>query len=111
MLATPCIHSFNPEHCAACRTCPHGFQTAKCGRCSATTRPSARPAELPRPSEEYQGFEIFFVPVERGWYHRATDGTTSSESFRSAFQARRAINLMLAAKPPASATRAAKRGT
>jgi hypothetical protein len=106
MPVSPCIHSFNPEHCAACRTCRHGMQTSRCGRCSATTRPSALPAEAPRPSEKYEGFEIYFVPGERGWYHRATDGTTSSESFRSAFQARRAINVLLATPPKAG--RAAK---
>jgi hypothetical protein len=107
MPASPCIHGFTPEHCAACRTCRHGLQTAKCGRCSATTRPAGLPAEAPQPTEEYEGFEIYFVPVERSWYHRATDGTTSTESYRSAFQARRAINLLLASPPKAA--RAAKR--
>jgi hypothetical protein len=109
MVSSPCIHGFIPEHCAACRTCRHGFQTARCGRCSSTGRVTAMPAEAPRPSEAYEGFEIFFVPVERGWYHRAGDGTTSVESYRSAFQARRAINNLLEAKPAGKSVRSAKR--
>jgi hypothetical protein len=111
MVASPCIHGFIPEHCAACRTCRHGLQTARCGRCSSTGRVTALPAEAPRPSETYAGFEIFFVPVERGWYHRAGDGTTSVESYRSAFQARRAINLLLEAKPAGKSARSAKRAS
>jgi hypothetical protein len=109
MPANPCIHGFIPEHCAACRTCRHGLQTSRCGRCSATGRPASLPTEAPRPSETYKGFEIYFVPGERGWYHRASDGTISSESYRSAFQARRAINLLLATPPKAA--RASKRAS
>jgi hypothetical protein len=111
MAANPCIHGFIPEHCAACRTCRHGLQTSRCSRCSSSTRVTALPAESPRPSETYEGYEIFFVPVERGWYHRADDGQTSVESYRSAFQARRAINLLLEAKPAAKAARSAKRAS
>jgi hypothetical protein len=111
MPVNPCIHGFIPEHCAACRTCRHGVQTSRCGRCSSTGRPRALPAEAPRPPESYQGFEIYFVPVERGWYHRATDGTTSQESYRSAFQARRAINLLIEAKPAARTARASKQAS
>lgn len=108
MPANLCIHGFIPQHCAACRTCRHGMQTSRCGRCSATGRPRALPAEAPRAPESYEGFEIYFVPVERGWYHRATDGTTSQESYRSAFQARRAINQLIEAKPAAGTARASK---
>jgi hypothetical protein len=86
------------------------MQTSRCGRCSAIRRP-VLPTEAPRPSETYQGFEIYFVPVERGWYHRSTDGTTSQESYRSAFQARRAINLLIEAKPATRTARATKRAS
>jgi hypothetical protein len=95
-----CIHGFVPEHCAACRTCPHGIITSRCGRCAASA--SARSAKViaaEQPSEEYQGHEIFFIPVERSWYYRTTDGVRSRESYPSAFRARRAINEALTAGP------------
>ncbi len=96
-----CIHGFVPEHCAACRTCPHGITTSRCGRCAAaaTARQSAKAVVPEQPTEEYQGHEIFFVAVERSWYYRDADGVRSRESYPSAFRARRAINEALTAAP------------
>jgi hypothetical protein len=103
-----CIHGFIPEHCAACRTCPHGITTSRCGRCAAaaTARQSAKAVVAEQPSEDYQGHEIFFVPIERSWYFGATDGVRSRESYPSAFRARRAITEALAAGPEKSRQKA-----
>jgi len=50
----------------------------------------------PRPSEEHRGHEILYVAGERSWYIRAdAEAPRSTESFRSAFQARRAIDSLL----------------
>jgi len=64
----------------------------------------------PRPSEEHRGYEILYVAGERSWYIRAdADAPRSQASFRSPFQARRAIDQMLdAAEPVASGGRKKK---
>jgi hypothetical protein len=55
----------------------------------------------PRPSEEHRGHEILYVAGQRSWYIRAdADAPRSAESFRSAFQARRAIDSLLDTPAP-----------
>ena len=50
----------------------------------------------PRPAEEHRGYEITYVAVERSWYIRAdADAPLSRTTYRSAFQARRAIDEIL----------------
>ena len=106
-----CIHGFIPEHCAACRTCPHGIMTSRCGRCAAaaSARQSAKVIAAEQPPEQYQGHEIFFVPVERSWYYRTDDGVRSRESYPSAFRARRAISEALTAGPEKPRQKAKRR--
>ena len=54
----------------------------------------------PRPSEQHRGHEILYVAGERSWYTRAdADSARSAASYRSPFQARRAIDAMLDAPP------------
>jgi hypothetical protein len=95
-----CIHGFRSEHCASCRTCPHGLVTAGCGRCLAASTSAARrrPAvtlETP-PSEEHAGFEIFYVPAVTGWQFRRPEAASSELSYRSVFLARKAIDALVA---------------
>ena len=46
-----------------------------------------------RPSEEHRGYEILYVAGQRSWHYRADpDGPLSQHSYRSAFQARRAVD-------------------
>jgi hypothetical protein len=55
----------------------------------------------PRPSEQHRGHEILYVAGERSWYIRAdADAPRSAASFRSAFQARRAIDSLLDSPEP-----------
>lgn len=55
----------------------------------------------PQPSEEHRGYEISYAAGERSWYIRAdADAPLSTNSYRSAFQARRAIDQMLDAPEP-----------
>ena len=55
----------------------------------------------PRPSEQHRGHEILYVAGERSWYIRAdSDAPRSAASFRSAFQARRAIDSLLDTPTP-----------
>ncbi len=50
----------------------------------------------PRPSEEHRGYEILYVAGQRSWHYRAADDAPlSAASYRSAFQARRAIDQLL----------------
>jgi hypothetical protein len=58
--------------------------------------------DAPRPSEEHRGHEILYVAGERSWYTRAVDAPRSIASYRSPFQARRAIDAMLDAPPVAA---------
>jgi hypothetical protein len=58
----------------------------------------------PRPAEEHRGYQITYVPVERSWYIRAgADGPLSRTTYRSAFQARRAIDEILDRPAPVAA--------
>ena len=98
-----CIHGFDAQICASCRRYAHGLADARCGVCNPRT---AREATLmlandaPRPSEEHRGYEILYVAGERSWYFReGAESTPSRLSFRSPFQARRAIDEMLDAVP------------
>jgi len=60
--------------------------------------------DAPRPSEEHRGYEILYVAGQRSWHFRADDAAPlSSTSYRSAFQARRAIDQMMDAPPAAPA--------
>jgi hypothetical protein len=64
--------------------------------------------DAPRPSEEHRGYEILYVAGERSWYTRAdADSPRSAASYRSPFQARRAIDTML--DTPASSSGRKKR--
>jgi hypothetical protein len=94
-----CIHSVPTQQCASCRTCSHGLAASRCLRCREAT--AKKPSPGPQPSEQYEEYEIFFVPAQNSWYYRGPDaeGTVSSESYRSAFQARRAVIAALAAPP------------
>ena len=101
-MTSECIHGVPTQQCAACRTCAHGLTASRCGRCRAAL--AKKPAPSAQPSEQYEHYEIFFVPSENSWYYRApdTDGAVSPESYRSAFQARRAVNEALTAPEGAS---------
>ena len=95
-----CIHGFDAQHCASCRRCAHGLIESRCAECSAPT--TARQAATmlandgPRPSEEHRGYGIEYAAGERSWYIRAdADAPRSTVSYRSAFQARRAIDQIL----------------
>jgi hypothetical protein len=109
-----CIHGFPADHCASCRNCPHGLVTSRCARCRATAAARTRRVAVPDapPSEEHAGYEIFFDPTVNGWLYRAPDATASSQSYRSAFLARKAVD-QLAGEPAAVAapksSKAAKR--
>lgn len=100
-----CIHGFETQSCASCRRCPHGLLEFRCAVCGAPK--TAREASLmlandaPRPSEEHRGYEIFYAAGERSWYIKAdADAPPSAASYRSPFQARRAIDQMLDAPEP-----------
>jgi hypothetical protein len=57
--------------------------------------------DAPRATEEHRGYEISYVAGERSWYIKAdADAPRSRHSYRSAFQARRAIDAMLDAPEP-----------
>lgn len=52
--------------------------------------------DAPRASEQHRGYEILYANGERSWYIRAdADAPRSHASYRSAFQARRAIDALL----------------
>jgi hypothetical protein len=58
----------------------------------------------PQPSEEHRGYEISYVENERSWYIRADpDAPLSRTTYRSAFQARRAIDEILDRPAPLAA--------
>jgi len=101
-LPPTCIHGFEAEHCSQCRTCPHGLKTSRCGNCAnrVISRAAAKMVPPPQPTEEHRGFEIFFVPEERSWYYRdAPDAPIQGASYRSAFQAKLAIDASLDQAP------------
>ena len=102
-----CIHGFETQRCASCRRCPHGLLESRCAVCGAPR--TAREAAIalandrPRPSEEHRGYEILYVSGERSWYIKAdADAPRSTQSWGSAFQARRAIDALLDAPEPAT---------
>jgi hypothetical protein len=102
-----CKHGFDPQHCAACRRCPHGLAEARCAACYPKTAREATAMlanDGPRPSEEHRGYELLYAAGERSWYIKAdADAPRSTQSYRSAFGARRAIDAMLDAPPAAVA--------
>ena len=107
-MTSECIHGVPTQQCAACRTCAHGLMASRCGRCRAAL--AKKPAPSAQPPEQYEHHEIFFVQTENSWYYRAPDGGVSPESYRSAFQARRAVNAVLAAPEGASVAAGAPSG-
>ena len=108
-----CIHGFDAQICASCRRCVHGMLDSRCGVCSPRTAREAATMlanDGPRPAEEHRGYEIFYAPGKRSWYYRAdADAATSQASFRSAFQARRAIDEMLDSPAPVTSGKAKKK--
>ena len=63
-----------------------------------------------RPSEEHRGYEILYVAGQRSWHFRADpDGPLSQHSYRSAFQARRAVDQLLDAPEPVAAGKKGKK--
>ena len=103
-----CMHGFEAQHCAACRQCPHGINESRCSTCSPRTAREATimlANDAPRSSEEHRGYEILYVAGERSWYIKAdADAPRSKASFRSAFQARRAIDEILDAPEPVASS-------
>ena len=101
-LTALCIHGFRTEECASCRTCPHGLNASRCGRCIAATRAvSRRPRVVSTqtyPSEQHAGFEIYYEPTVSGWHYRGADAAPSLLSYRSAFLARKAVDELAAAR-------------
>jgi hypothetical protein len=68
--------------------------------------------DAPRPSEEYRGYEILYVAGQRSWFIRAdADAPISQNSFRSQFQARRAIDQILDAPAPVAAGKKGKKNS
>lgn len=94
-----CIHGFDAQICASCRRCPHGLLDSRCAACNPKTAREATirlANDAPQPSEQHRGYEILYVAGERSWYIKAdADAPRSQASFRSAFQARRAIDEIL----------------
>jgi hypothetical protein len=94
-----CIHGFDAQICASCRRCPHGLLDSRCATCNPKTAREATirlANDAPQPSEQHRGYEILYVAGERSWYIKAdADAPRSQASFRSAFQARRAIDEIL----------------
>lgn len=110
-MVSQCLHGFAPEHCAACRTCPHGLMTSRCGRCSdpVISRAAAKIVPEAQAPIEHRGHEIFFVPTDRSWYYREEpDGAPSARSFGSAFKARRAVDEALDNPPVAAPSKKRK---
>lgn len=63
-----------------------------------------------QPSEEHRGYEILYVAGQRSWHYRETpDSPLSQRSYRSAFQARRAVDQLLDAPEPVTAGKKGKR--
>jgi hypothetical protein len=108
-----CIHGFPINHCASCRTCPHGLATSRCGRCLAEStaiarrKPVSAQGSQPPPDEEREGWEIFYVPALSGWQVRAPEAAVMDGSYRSLFLARKAVDSWIA--NPQTPTRAAGR--
>jgi hypothetical protein len=85
-------------------------------RCAICNPRTAREAALmlandaPRPSEEHRGYSILYVAGERSWYIQADrDAPRSQASYRSAFQARRAIDQLLDSPEPVASGKSRKK--
>jgi hypothetical protein len=92
-----CKHGFPTAQCASCRTCPHGLSAAGCGRCLTAAATASRRRVVPAPtgdiaSHDHEGYEIYYVPEVNGWQYRGPDAAASTESYRSVFLARKAID-------------------
>jgi hypothetical protein len=110
-----CIHGFDAQICSSCRRCAHGLADARCRICNPQTARDAAVMlanDAPRPSEEHRGYEILYVAGQRSWHIRAdAESAPSQLSYRSQFQARRAIDELLDAPPePVAAGRRKKKG-
>jgi hypothetical protein len=114
-MSTQCIHGFPSQQCRSCRTCAHGQVTASCTRCRARTTTRSRgafiAADPERPSEDHEGFEIFYEPSVSGWRYRAAGASASVLSYRSAFLARKATDALPAGATGAVAAPTSKRGS
>jgi len=67
--------------------------------------------DAPRPAEKHRGYEISYGAGERSWYIRAdTEAPRAQHSFRSAFQARRAIDDILDRPAPVASGGKKKKG-
>ena len=114
-MSTDCIHGFPAQHCSSCRTCAHGQVTASCTRCRAKTTTRSRSATIAadpeRPSEDHEGFEIFYEPAVSGWRYRSEGASASVLSYRSAFLARKATDALPAGATSAVAAPSSKRGS
>jgi len=97
-MTSACKHGFPTEQCAACRTCPHGLTAGGCGRCSAATAAATRRRVRADPAAEssslvaHEGFEIYYAPEVSGWQFRGPESVHSTQSYRSVFLARKAID-------------------
>jgi hypothetical protein len=103
-MSASCIHGFPTEQCASCRTCPHGLTASRCGRCLSENTAAARRrlAAAPQPelpSEEHNGWEVFYVPALSGWQVRPPQADVMEGSYRSAFLARKAVDEWIANPP------------
>ena len=64
--------------------------------------------DQPRPPEQHRGYDILYVAGQRSWFIRPdADAPLSLASYRSSFQARRAIDGIIDA--PGATTRSKKR--
>ena len=105
-MSSSCIHGFPVEQCASCRTCPHGLNASRCGRCLAENTAAARRRLVATPhpeltSEEHNGWEILYVPALSGWQVRPPEADVMEGSYRSAFLARKAVDEWIANPPVA----------
>ena len=97
-MTSACKHGFPTEQCAACRTCPHGLTAGGCGRCSAVAAAATRHRVRPTLDAHaaslvaHDGFEIYYAPEESGWHFRGPESVHSTQSYRSVFLARKAID-------------------
>ena len=109
-----CIHGFEEQHCASCRRCQHGLFESRCATCRPKTAREATimlANDAARPAEEHRGYEISYGAGERSWYIRAdADAPLSQLTYRSAFQARRAIDEILDRPVPVAAGGKKKKG-
>ena len=99
-----CIHGVPASQCASCHSCEHGLMASRCTRCRASALKAPKPGM--QPPEEHEGYQIFFVPAENSWYYQAPEAAVSRLSYRSAFQARRAVMAAIAA--PESTSKASR---